>query len=456
MFKFKLENIIYTYIFICIIILGTFVIIFNVDIKNYNIIVILTFIVNGIIILIELSKSSELGYSLKEIFCLFMFIFMFISPLVQYLYSKFPWWNTDLITSEIVAYANFMIMIFMLLYLCTYKLTMDILKYKRIKYKSSINIKRSMNLFFIATVLCSSFIILKTGFSNLFSRATNIPRVESSTFSLIVSNTFRAVPVLYVALNLLYIKKNNIIYKKTQFIIGALLMILVNFPTATARFWMASVYLGLLLIIKRKFKNPHLFKTIIIIGILIIFPAINIFRYNNFLDAIKQGLYIPNPSDAFLVGDFDSYSMLARTISYVDTYGISWGHQLLGNILFFIPRKIWPTKPIGSGAMIATQMGWSFTNVSCPFIGEGYINFGIIGVVLFAIILGRLTALFDKNYNEYCFTKEKITYIELVYPFSIGFLFFILRGDLLSSLSYFIGFITPIILIWLFNYEKNK
>ncbi len=214
MFKFKLENIIYTYIFICIIIFGTFVIIFNVDIKNYNIIVILTFIVNGIIILIELSKSSELGYSLKEIFYLFMFIFMFISPLVQYLYSKFPWWNTDLITSEIVAYANFMIMIFMLLYLCTYKLTMDILKYKRIKYKSSINIKRSMNLFFIATVLCSSFIILKTGFSNLFSRATNIPRVESSTFSLIVSNTFRAVPVLYVALNLLYIKKTTLYIKK--------------------------------------------------------------------------------------------------------------------------------------------------------------------------------------------------------------------------------------------------
>jgi hypothetical protein len=34
--------------------------------------------------------------------------------------------------------------------------------------------------------------------------------------------------------------------------------------------------------------------------------------------------------------------------------------------------------------------------------------------------------------------------IELLYPFYIGFLFFILRGDLLSSLSYTIGFSIPV------------
>jgi len=306
-----------------------------------------------------------------------------------------------------------------------------------------------MNILFIATIFCSAFIIINIGFRNLFSRGTNVLQIESSPLALIISHTFRSVSVIYVAMNLLYIVKNKRIYKKTPFIIGAILMLLVNFPTATARFWMASVYLGLLLIIKRKFKNPHLFKIVIFIGILVIFPAINIFRHNTFSDAIKQGLYIPNPADAFLVGDFDSYSMLTRAVIFVDVYGITWGRQLLGNILFFIPRKIWPTKPIGSGAMMATQMDWSFTNVSCPFIGEGYINFGVIGVILFAIFIANLTASADKVYTKSISFQNQISLLELVYPFSMGFLFFILRGDLLSSLSYYVGFMLPIMFLWL-------
>ncbi len=142
--------------------------------------------------------------------------------------------------------------------------------------------------------------------------------------------------------------------------------------------------------------------------------------------------------------------MLVRTIIYVNFHGITWGNQLLGSLLFFIPRKFWPQKPIGSGHTIATDLGWDFTNVSCPYIGEGYINFGILGVILFAITLAVLTKFGDVAYKKSVYSNSKeITIIELVYPFSIGFLFFILRGDLLSSLSYYIGFMVPVILLWL-------
>lgn len=455
-----LKKFLYTYMFVCITLIGSIIIFFDIDVINSQGIVILTFILNGMIMLFQLSKSSSLGYSLKDILFLFMFVFMFISPLIQYLENVFPWWDTYLFTDEKIIYANLIIMLFMVVYICGYKISFN-KKIRSDKFKSRrINsIKLVMNIFFVITVLCSMYIIVKTGIGNLFARSTNSLNIKSSSFSLIVSISFRSVPVIYVAMNLLYAIKNKRIYRKIPFILGSILMFIVNFPTGTARFWMASVYLGLLIIIMKKLGNPHLFKILIFIGILLIFPAVNSFRNNTIQMVINNGINIPKPSDAFLAGDFDSYSMLVRAIIYVKSHGITWGNQLLGNILFFIPRQIWPNKPIGSGAFIASKLGWNFTNVSCPYIGEGYINFGILGVIVFAMLLSIISKFADESYARLEKSKgEYISFIEIVYPFSIGFLFFILRGDLLSSLSFYIGFMVPVIILWfkqLFKLSSN-
>jgi len=451
MYRLTLKKLLYAYLFVSIILVGSITVLLNRNIVNRDVGVLITFAVNGIIIFFELSKSSRLGYSLKDVLFLFMFIFMFISPLVQYFENLFPWGSTYLITDERVIYTNLLITMFILIYIITYKISFN----KRadnnqLKNREVVNIKLVMNIFFIASILCSVYIIVNTGFSNLFARSTNSLKLESSSFKLIVSNTFRAVPVIYVAMNLLFIIKNKYVYRKFRFILVSVLMIVVNFPTGIARFKMATVYLGLFLILKRKFNNPYFFKILIIISMLILFPTVNVFRYNTFEEVIRRGIDIPKPSELFLSGHFDSYSMLVRTIIYVNFHGITWGNQLLGSLLFFIPRKFWPQKPIGSGHTIATDLGWDFTNVSCPYIGEGYINFGILGVILFAIILAVLTKFGDVAYKKSVYSNSKeITIIELVYPFSIGFLFFILRGDLLSSLAYYIGFMVPVILLWL-------
>ncbi|MFE8698127.1 O-antigen polymerase [Cytobacillus sp. FJAT-53684] len=453
--KLTIKRFMYTYFFICITLIGSFSIFLDLDFINKQGIVIVSFLINGVIILFELSKSSKVGYSLKDIFYLFLFIFMFISPLIQYLKGVFPWWNTYLLTDEKIIYTNLIILLFLLVYLTIYKIAFKnriIIKNREVK-----NIRLVMDIFFVATVFCSLFIIINTGFSNLFARVNNSLQVELSSFALIISNTFRSVSVIYVGMNLLFILKNKYVYRIIPFMLGSILMILVNFPTATARFWMASVYLGLLIILINKLKNPHIFKIIIFIGILVIFPAINTFRNNSFVEVIRNGINIAKPADAFLAGDFDSFSMLVRTIIYADSYGVTWGNQLLGNLLFFIPRSFWPTKPIGSGSMIAEDFGWNFTNVSLPFIGEGFINFGILGVVLFAVILAMLCKFGDSKYEKCIYSENRnITFIELIFPFSIGFLFFILRGDLLSSLSYYIGFMAPVIILWLIQSLKIR
>lgn len=456
--KFKIKNFLYTYLFLCITVIGSVIILTNIDVINNTSLVITTFCINGIIIMKQLCKKSELGYSLRDIVFLFMFLFMFISPLVQYIRGSFPWWDTYVFSDEMLIYTNLIITIFLLIYIFIYKFSFNKgIKLNTIKNRNIKNIKFVMDIFFILTILCSLYIIQKTGFSNLFSRATNNLQISSSSFSLIVSNTFRAIPVIYVGMNILFIQKSKRIYRTIPFIIGITFMLITNFPTATARFWMASIYLGILIILIQRTNNKHLFKILMFIGILVIFPAVNVFRNNSFKDVMQNGINLQNISDAFIQGDYDAYSMLVRSIIYVSFYGSTLGYQLLGSILFFIPRAIWTLKPIGSGAMIATSLGWQFTNVSCPYIGEGYINFGILGVIIFAIILALITKFADLKYFYEKRSKNKeITFIEIIYPFSIGFLFFMLRGDLLSSLSYFIGFMIPIICISIKQRFYNK
>ncbi|MGO4928337.1 O-antigen polymerase [Fundicoccus sp. Sow4_F4] len=390
-----------------------------------------------------------MGHSLKDVFYLFMLLFMFLSPLIQYVTDNFPWWDTHLIVDRAILHANFTIFIFLITYQVSY--SMKSRTSRNTGYQRNIkNVNIVIDSLFVASFIASIFVISIVGFQNLFSRSTYVINTNSRSAGLIIANTLRAIPVIYVAINLVFIKKYKYIYKKIPLILGITLMILINFPTATARFWMASIYLGLFIILLGKSKNPHFLKFTLLLGMLVVFPVINIFRRNSFQEVLLLGIDIPRVTELLTYGDFDSYSMLVRGIIYTSVNGISWGRQLLGNVLFFVPRTVWPNKPIGSGLMIASDLGWQFTNVSFPYIGEGYINFGILGVILFAVVLGRISKKADHRYKfSIENTKVEINYVDIVYPFTLGFLFFIMRGDLLSSLSFYIGFMLPVIVLFI-------
>src|SRR5699024_6386774 len=123
-------------------------------------------------------------------------------------------------------------------------------------------------------------------------------------------------------------------------------------------------------------------------------------------------------------GDFDSFSMLIRAIIVIEQRGIFWGYQLLGSLFFFIPRSIWSTKPVGSGYTVGKILNWDFTNVSMPLIGEFYMNFGQLGVIILAILLGTILKKLDSSYFQHINNSNShISFIEIVFPFTIGFLF---------------------------------
>ena len=97
--------------------------------------------------------------------------------------------------------------------------------------------------------------------------------------------------------------------------------------------------------------------------------------------------------DHYFSTNYDAWANIYTTVEMVGRQGIHWGQQLLGGILFFVPSALWHAKPLATGIaignyLIANYSMW-FTNLSAPLVAEGYIDFGAIGVALYAIAWRR-------------------------------------------------------------------
>jgi hypothetical protein len=121
----------------------------------------------------------------------------------------------------------------------------------------------------------------------------------------------------------------------------------------------------------------------------------------------------------------------------VETEGVRLGQQILGALLFFVPRDIWADKPIASGQMLGEYLVlyynlW-FTNISFPLPAEGYVDFGIFGLILYAALLGYYSRRLDYFINHGSFVDRTSA---LYFTF---YLLFVLRGSFLPAFAYGAG-----------------
>lgn len=125
---------------------------------------------------------------------------------------------------------------------------------------------------------------------------------------------------------------------------------------------------------------------------------------------------------------------------------------MLGAFLFFIPRIYWDEKPVGSGELLSNSMGLFYDNISMSLIGELYINFWYFGVFFGAVILGLLLSYFDDINSESDFINTNPS-SHISYLLMVPILLILLRGDLLSSLSFCIGILISV-RMWLLISSK--
>lgn len=248
--------------------------------------------------------------------------------------------------------------------------------------------------------------------------------IESSSLVLLFGITSRLIPVFCF-----FYAVTQLTNSATTKILLFFLFIISVFPTSIARYMVAFAYIPLILTYVPKIRSASIFAALLIISLLFVFPFLDQFRYFSGLDNFKL---LPS-SEFFYAAHFDAYENFA---SAIDSNFITYGYQIFGAALFFVPRILWPTKPVGSGYEMADRLGYDFNNISMPFLAEGFVNFGISGVLLFAIFIGYLMKKIDGRFSSITNPNKQISFSTTVYYYLIGALFFVLRGDMLSSTAY--------------------
>ncbi len=418
--------------------------------------VLVTFSINGVLSLAMLVvESLRRPFSLAMIHWIFYICFFVVAPVCQYI-NGYSCWDY-LLSDDLMLMTNFILLIWGGTFAIFSNLSTQrkiasprTRRSGRIQHRIKMTTKRAA-LLILASAISVAALVWLVGIENLFSRSTYDLGLDQ-TLSLVVDKVLRATPLFALVFIIAGDERHPLIV-----ILGVSLLLIADFPTGMARYNAAVIYGGLSLLLFPAMRKKGIFPIVFLVAFLVLFPAINTFRANElsliqFVAAIEDS--IKNIPVGFCAGDYDAYSMLARSIQYVERWGTTNGGQLLTALLFFVPRSIWPAKAMGSGSTIADAQGQEFTNLSCPLPAEGIINFGNIGLVLLAITFGAVCKLVDDCYwNEGEGMQPRG--LSLFYPFLCMFYFFMMRGDLLSSTAYLVGYAAVFIVMY-FLLSRDK
>jgi hypothetical protein len=97
----------------------------------------------------------------------------------------------------------------------------------------------------------------------------------------------------------------------------------------------------------------------------------------------------------FAADDFDGFQQVINSMDFAHDQGFSLGRYVLSALFFIVPRSLWSGKATPSSIDVAEHRGYWFTNLSTPVHAEFYLEFGVVGVLLFAWLLGHLMARID-------------------------------------------------------------
>lgn len=375
---------------------------------------------------------DERKISLNIVFYLFIYFFFGIAPVIQYKEAVFffgdktPLINIDFMFGGCVTL--FVIGIYTLSYrLINNKITIN-LKLKDVDYKYKTN-----NLPLVLTMLTVLIVFLHhKNFMSLFFRYSGAENVQFiDYFMSTIEVSISLLPLLFLA----FFKQKGGLTLKSEIIL-LICIILFNFPTAVSRYELGLVYFTLGLIYFKYVKI--FFKEIFILGLLFVFPFVNRFRHKN-----DEAINGSSTYSQFKNLHFDSFQ---NTIGIMKEEIITCGDQLIASLFFFIPRVTWEGKPKSSASLLCDEINYEgFCNIAVSFFGEGYINFGFIGVVLFIIILAFYNSLLDKCYYNNDFNYKHFYFLFIFHEF------YLLRGSLTAASIKFSIIVLALILFLIIN-----
>ena len=204
-----------------------------------------------------------------------------------------------------------------------------------------------------------------------------------------------------------------------------------TFPLGIPRYLTAALYLPLLILYFPYITRSIRFSLFFAVSIVYVFPFLNNFRW--YVEGHSVSNIFSIDRDFIRRGHFDTYQSV---LIMVNENIVTFGHQLLGVLFFYIPRSVWSSKPVGSGAEMAYREGLNFTNISANIYAEGFINFSYAGMVIICVFIAWIAARLDYAVWWRFSFNSRPKFVPPFYLITLGYSFFFLRGDLLSATTF--------------------
>lgn len=381
----------------------------------------------GITCLSLLFLSGRNSYDLRQVFYLANFVFLVLAARMEKSLGVLYWGSplSVLDSYEIVGVLCFLAII---LFYISYGYGSRLKFREAKKHNFSSRIEKIYGYPLILLSVLASLVIYQNNGWNIasvfFRGGDGDSRVISSQTTWLLYQMFLyPIPSICLVVYFLHGRRSTV-----TFVILLSLVLLANPPTGMAR-WQAAMLYGAIFItgLPNIFKTRLLLSLVQFLGLFLLFPLLDSFR------RYSEDVRISFSSDWIFQGHLDAAQNVARV---VDMGVVTHGSQLLGALFFFVPRAVWPSKPVGSGHYVAGLSDLSLSNISMHFFGEGYVNFGYFGIFIFSIFLGVFFGMLDRRAWSKGFESSSVRY---VYPFMLGWVFFLMRGDLTSSFAYMVG-----------------
>ena len=390
-------------------------------------------------------------------FIIFNYLFFFLAPVFQIsamndLNFRFP--NDFAFNTSSVVFANLLILIFNIVFIFSYLYFKDKKLGKNKEQATEVNFKYNTPLaILVLLVACVAIAVFNYDYLlKDISESVYIIKDESTSLLLLKKKFLFFTPLGGIVLTLKHLQMTGKINSNTFFVVLSLVIFIVllfffkNIFTEK-RNTLGPIYIALIYLFFPKLLNSNAkFFLFMFLSMVIIFPLSSTLTH---IDASLEQIFVKPSliyesflrfgtiSGAFESLHYDAFSNIMATVEYVKLYGLSWGYQLLGVCLFFVPRSLWTTKPLSTGELIGNHLfdttPRNFTNLSNSVVSEGFINFGFIGIVVLAIVLAYFIVKFIIWHRSEDCLKQFIAFYFAVH------LMFLLRGDLTNGFSYFIG-----------------
>lgn len=204
----------------------------------------------------------------------------------------------------------------------------------------------------------------------------------------------------------------------------------VNNPVSNPRYWFLTVAFAMLFVVFP--TRPGFVRSVMVAAVaaaILLFPFMDRFRY---ADGANPRLEATSWLDPLVLKDYDQMAMLANAVSFAGDQGHTWGRQLLGAVLFPVPRALWAGKPRDTGVVLGEWLGTQNVNLSAPLWAEVWLDLTMAGVVAAFLLYGFVSARVDLAFTA---NDDPLSLVSVIVPVAAGYQFILLRGSLLQAMG---------------------